>query len=109
MILYHVTENFRVRVRHYSGCKYTVDYAYYRFFPVWHHLQFWFSQGHPGGTECWSTNLCDFDEAESITTGLKCIEDVEKYYKPFQEEKLKWEQDEEKFWKENHPYSSKEF
>jgi hypothetical protein len=102
-------KKFKVRVSHFAECKYTVDYAYYRFIPVWHSLCFWFEQGHPGGTECWSTDMWDVKTAERIASEIKTINDVREYYKPLEEKEAKWEQIEKEYWQNNAPYVHKEF
>ena len=102
-------KKFRTRVRFYLDCKYVVEYAYYRFIPIWISLNFWFDQGHPGGTECWSINLFDVEEAESIALSLKKIEDVTEYYKPFKEEEKEWRIAEKKYLQKNAPYTLKNF
>lgn len=104
-----VDKKFRVRVRHYADCKYVVEYAHYRFIPIWHTLNFWFDMGHPGGVECWSTDMWDVEEAERIATRLKSIDDVYEYYKPLIEQKEKWMEDERNYWKAQKPYIIKEF
>lgn len=102
-------KKFKVRVKHFAECKYTVQYAYYRFIPVWHSLCFWFHQGHPGGTECWSIDLWNVETAERIASSLKTINDVKEYYKPLEEEEAKWRIAEKEYWQKNAPYASKEF
>jgi hypothetical protein len=101
------SKKFKTRTFHFSSGKYTVDYCYYRFIPIWYSLNFWFSQGYPGGTECWSTNLWDCEKAERIASGLKSIDDVKLYYKPFEEEEKRWREEEKKYWIKNVPYKTK--
>lgn len=100
-------KKFRVEVHRHSKAKYMVAYAYYRFIPVWRYLHFWFAQGHPGGTECWSRDLFSYKEAEKIASRLKSMEDVNEYYKPFVKEAKEWEEEEKKYCAEHIPYESK--
>ncbi len=102
-------KKFKARVAYYSQCKYTVDYAYYRFIPNWRPLCFWFDQGHPGGTECWSKELWDVQQAEEIASELKSINDVIKYYEPLNQQEATWRKREKEYWKKNAPYVKKEF
>lgn len=102
-------KKFKVRVKHFSKNYYTVEYAYYYFFPTWIALSFWFSQFPNSGTEGWSTKLFSYKEAEKIAVGLLSIDDVRNYYKPHEEEKAAFERDKEKFYKENAPYKTKYF
>jgi len=102
-------KKFRVRVSHFAEAKYTVQWCHYRFIPFWHSLCFWFDQGHPGGTECWSTNMWTVTKAEDIASRLKTRDDVRDYYKFYEKKEKEWIEREKRFWEKNVPYSSKEF
>jgi hypothetical protein len=100
-------KKFKVRVSHFSSGKYTVDYAYYRFIPIWNSFTFWFNQGHPGGTECWSTDMWDYNTAEKIASKIKTIEDVSTHHEPEVKKMQAWKKAEAEWWNENAPYQSK--
>lgn len=100
-------KKFRVEIHHHSEGKYMVAYAHYGLIPNWRYLHFWFDQGHPGGTECWSRDLFSLQEAEQIASKLKSIEDVNEYYKPFLEEAKRWKEAEKRWWENHVPYSRK--
>jgi hypothetical protein len=101
------SKKFKTRVSHFADAKYTVQWCNYRFIPVWHSLCFWFEQGHPGGTECWSTDMWDYKTAERIATKIKSKSDLRKYYEPFEKQEAKWRTDEKEYWKKNAPYRTK--
>ena len=103
------TKKFRVRVRHYTDKYYVVDYAYYRIFPNWGVILFWFDQGHPGGTECWSEKMFTVKEAEEFAKTLNTFQDIVKYYQPLIVAADKWKHDEIKWKAENIPYYEKYF
>jgi hypothetical protein len=75
-------KKFKVRVNYFAEDKYTVDWANYRFFPIWYSLCFWFEQTLTGGTECWSTNLFQIKDAEKLANTLKSRADIRRYYEP---------------------------
>ena len=102
-------KKFKVRISHFAEGKYTVQYAHYNFFPNWKSLNFWFDQGHPGRTQCWSINLWDVCSAEKVASNLKTIDDIKKYYEPFEREAAAWCLEEKKYWEKNVPYQTKEF
>jgi hypothetical protein len=102
------TKKFKTRVKHYINEKYTVQYCYYRFIPIWYSLMWFHSSGyHSGNMTGWYINLWDYESAEKIATKIKSIEDVLNYYKPFEEEEKKWEKAEQKYWEKNVPYNTK--
>lgn len=100
-------KKFKVRVNYFGYCKYTVDYAHYRLIPVWRSLSFWFAPGHPGGVECWATDLFGVDEAERVAEKLKSISDVNDLYRPRLQKEIEWRAAEKKYQEKNAPYSSK--
>lgn len=106
-MIHFFSKKFKTRVHHFSDCKYTIEWCNYRFIPIWYPLYFWFSQGHPDGTECWTIDLFDIKTAESIALQIKCKDDLKKYYKKDEEEEKKWRQDEKKYWEKNAPYNKK--
>jgi hypothetical protein len=107
IITHFFSKKFKTRVSHYADCRYVVQWCNYRFIPVWHSLCFWFEQGHPGGTECWSTDIWDYKTAERIASSIKSKKDLRSYYKKFEDEKENWEQEEKEYWKKNAPYKNK--
>jgi hypothetical protein len=100
-------KKFKVKIEHFSNCKYAIYYCNYRIIPIWSELCFWFEQGHPGGTQCWSIELFDIKEAEDIAKNLKSMDDIDNYYKPHIENAKKWLKEEKEYWQKNMPYTSK--
>ncbi|MAQ77201.1 hypothetical protein CL684_01610 [Candidatus Campbellbacteria bacterium] len=100
---------FKTRVKHFSGDKYLVQYAYYRFIPIWYSLHFWFEQTLTGNTECWTEDFFNIDEAEKLAKSLKSIEDVKNWYKPDEEKRERFYQRKREYLKKAVPYRSKEF
>ena len=101
-------KKFKVRVAHFASATYCVQWCNYRFIPIWHSLCFWFDQGHPGGTEQWSTNLFSYKKAEKVAAKITSIEDVRKYYLRDEKKEEKWKLKETAYWAKNAPYISKE-
>jgi hypothetical protein len=102
-------KKFTVEVHRHSADNYMVAYASYSFIPFfsWRYLIFWFDQGHPGGTECWSRNMWPYKKAEEIASRLKSIEDVNEYYKPHIQEANEWKEENDRYCKKHIPYSRK--
>lgn len=100
-------KKFKVRVSRYIDDRYVVQWCEYRFIPIWRSLLFWFDQGHPGGTQCWSPEMWNYKKAEEIASTLKTKKDVDNYYIPYVEKCKRWTEEEEKYIKENMPYSTK--
>lgn len=102
-------KKFKTRIKHFGETKYTVDYCYYRFIPIWHSLAYWYDLGHPGNTynHGWDISLWNYKSAEEIAKNIKNIKDVEEYHKPHVEKSLKWKDDEKEFWINNKPYRIK--
>jgi hypothetical protein len=47
-------KKFRVRISYFAEDWFTVDYAYYRFFPWYNSIMYWFDCGMTGNLESWS-------------------------------------------------------
>ncbi len=102
-------KKFKVRVKHFSQDYYQVEYAYYRIFPDYKSLNFWFDQGVTGSTECWSTKLFKYNEAEELAKTLKTYDDVLNWYKPWEEERTDFYKRKREYYKKNVPYTTKYF
>ena len=102
-------KKFKVRVKHFYGDKYTVQYAYYRLFPNWTELLFWLSPPFTSNLECWSTKMFNVKDAEELAKSLKSIEDIDKYYECDRERCINYKKTKQEYLKENVPYESKEF
>jgi len=103
------SKKFKTRVVHFSRDRYTVEYASYRFIPIWHTLKFWFEQSLTGGTECWSTELLKVEDAENLARRLRSIEDVIEWYKPDEEREKLFYIKKKEYYEKAVPYSSREF
>lgn len=101
-------KKFKVRVSHFSGDKYTVEYCHYRFIPIWHPLLFWFEQTLTGGTECWSMKLFYVKDAEQLASQIKSIEDVKNWYKKDEEREREFYREKQEYYKKNVPYKRNE-
>lgn len=102
-------KKFKVRVSHFGQGRYSVEYAHYRFIPVWYELCFWFEQTLTGGTECWTTDLFSYQEAEELAKSLKSIDDVKEWYKPDEAKEADFYKRKKEYYKENVPYDTKYF
>lgn len=102
-------KKFKVRVRYFSSGWYCVEYAWYRFIPNWNVISFWFDQGVPGGTECWSTELFQVNKAEEFASTLKSIEDVNNWYSEQNLKRDSFYKKQTEYYKKNVPYQTKEF
>ena len=101
-------KKFKVRIRLFSEDKYVVQYAYYRIIPLYKSLCFWFSQTLTGGTECWSTNMWPYEVAEEVALSLKCMGDVDAYYKPYDKEKADFKKEQKEYYERHVPYQCKQ-
>jgi len=102
-------KKFKVRVRHFAEARYIIEWSNSRFTPRWRSLCFWFDQGHPGGTQCWSTAMWACEKAEELAKGLDSVEDIQKYYDPLEAEEAEWRAKEKEYWVKNAPYSVKKY
>lgn len=102
-------KKFKVKVTYFGSGKYEVNYAHYRFIPIYYTLCFWFEQTLTGGTECWSGRLMNIKEAERVAKSLKSIEDVREWYKPYEEKERTFYKRKTEYYKKNVPYRSKQF
>lgn len=102
-------KKFRVRVKYFAEGKYEVQFAYYYFIPSFHTLCFWFEQTLTGGTECWSTNLMDYQSAESLAKELKSFEDVERWYEKDEVKERDFYRRKKEYYASNVPYKIKYF
>ena len=89
--------------------KYEVQFAYYYFIPSFNSLCFWFEQTLTGGTECWSTRLMDYKNAEELAKSLKSIEDVRNWYKKYEEKEKNFYIRKKEYYNKNVPYNTKYF
>jgi hypothetical protein len=101
-------KKFRVRISHFAEDKYTVDYTYYRFIPIYKSINFWFDCGMRGNLESWSTDLFEIKEAEEFAANLKSIEDVNEYYRKENIKRTEFYKKKNEFQKYNIPYKSKQ-
>lgn len=98
-------KKFKVRIRHYTNAKYIVEYARYRFIPIYKPLYFWF--GFYTGE--WALNMWKYEQACEIAENLKSYDDIIKYYKSEFEKRDKWKKENEEWWKRNVPVTKKYF
>lgn len=101
-------KKFKVRIKLFSSYKYVVQYTYYRILPTYTSLSFWFSQTLTGGTECWSTNMWPYEQAEEVAESLTCMEDVQAYYKPYDEKRTAFMKAKKEYYEKHVPYASKQ-
>lgn len=102
-------KKFKVRVRLLAQDRYMVQYTHYRFIPIWHSLCFWFEQTLTGGTQCWSTELFSYQEAEDLAKKLKSIEDVRKWYEKDEAKEKDFYKRRKEYYAKNVPYDTKYF
>lgn len=100
--------HFRKRVVLYSEDRYIVQYAYYNYWPIWRSLNFWFEQTLTGGTECWSLNMWNYDDAVRVAKSLKSIQDVLDYYVPHKQEEADFYKRKSEYLSRNVPVSCEE-
>lgn len=97
-----VLAGYYLRLLWFSVTNYEVQFAYYRFIPIYSPLCFFFRGS-------WSPNLFGFEEAESIAKNLKSIDDVAKYHEPYEAKEREYLQKERDYYKKNVPYETKYF
>lgn len=100
---------FKVRVNYYSSDVYTVEWAEYRIFPIWHPLRYWFGHSFTGGTEGWSIYLFSITEAERLALNIKSKEDIEAIYKAERVKEQDFKRRKREYLKRAIPYTTKEF
>jgi hypothetical protein len=100
-------KKFKTRVVHFGQDKYSVEFSYYLIIPLWHALDFWFSQTLTGGTECWSTQLFSFSKAEEFAASLKSKEDLDNYYKEEKKKETLFYKEKKEYLDKNVPYQKK--
>ena len=101
-------KKFKVRVMHFSEDWYQIQYAYYRIFPNYKSINYWFDCGFTGNLEAWCTEILKIKEAEEFAKTLKSIEDVNKYYQKENVKRREFYKEKNKFKKTNIPYKSKQ-
>lgn len=103
------SKKFKVRVKHFSSGKYTVEYAHYYFLPNWQPLLFWFEISLTGNTQKWSTNLFSYKQAELVASQLHAIQDIEKYYAPEEVKEKDFYRRKKEYYDKHVPYDTKYF
>lgn len=102
-------KRFKVRVKHYVEDKYIIQYAHFYLIPIYHSLCFWFEQTLTSNTECWSTDLMDYREAEELAKSLKSVEDVKKWYEKDEAREKDFYIRKKEYYEKNVPYDTKYF
>ncbi len=100
-------KKFKVRVDHFAGTKYTVDYANYYLIQNWKPLCYWFSLCLDGSSHDWAIRLYDYEDAERMALTLKSIEDVNKWYKIENKKRDDFYAKRKEYLKRRQPYTTK--
>lgn len=99
-----IKKKFRVRVVHFSGARYSVEYANYYLFPIWKPIL-----KYTGSVLGFSERLFDYVGAEKYAAKIKSMEDVKRIHdaedKVYQSEK----ENRERYYEKNAPYKVKYF
>ncbi len=100
-------KKFKVRVKHFAQDKYEIQFASYYIVPIFHSFQFWFQQSLTSGTECWSTILMNFKDAEYFAKNFKSFEDVKKFYEKDKAKEKEFYKSKKAYYEKNVPYNTK--
>lgn len=100
-------KNFKVRVAYFAECRYTVEWACYRFIPIWHTINIWYDFGFTSGLEGFSPKLFYIQDAEIFALRLNSIDDIDRYYKHQRELKSLFLANKREYYRNNAPYKSK--
>lgn len=99
---------FRIKIRHFSEDKYTVQYAYYRFIPIWSCIPYWFESGYVGNLEGIFEKLYNITEAEKVASMINSMEDVNEIIGKVFLERDDFYKRKRAFLKDHIPYHTKE-
>lgn len=70
---------FKSRIVHYNNSYYCLEYAYYRIFPIYHRLKYWFDLGCIDHIGSWSVELFKERDFDSMAAQFNTIEKVRAY------------------------------
>lgn len=105
--LFNKPKKFRVRVTHYLGEYYKIQFAYFRFIPFWRCLYKWGDMGVPDGFAGYQVLAFRVREAEAFAANFKSIEDVKAWDKEQSEKEIKFRLAEKQYYEQALPYSTK--
>lgn len=101
-------KKFKVRVVYFSGGKYLVEYAYYRFLPNFYPIEYWFSPYLKYiYIEGWVIKLFDCEDAEFFADSLNTIDDVKAYRAKQEMVRKQFYEDRKSFYQNRVPYQKK--
>jgi hypothetical protein len=95
-------KKFKIRVQHYTGQYYIVEYAHYWLIPNYNALYCWF-------TNSLSKNLLVVNEAEKLANRLNSIENINRWNEKQKAQEKQYYIDKAKDEKQNIPYKVKYF
>jgi len=72
-------KKFEIRINHWYSNLYTIDWCYYRLFKIPHSLCDYCTLFRE-----WKVRYLWYDKAVKIANNIKSIDDVKKYYQPFE-------------------------
>lgn len=99
---------FRVRIQYFGNTLYCIQYAYYKRICTWNTILYWSGQHITSSLSGWHTYLFSIENVENFASHFKTIEDINNFYKPYQEEERKFIKRREDYYKKQVPYNSKE-
>lgn len=102
-------KKFKVKVVHFNEDYYIIKYAYYRFIPIYHTLNYWFELTLTSNLEEWTCMIFKVDKAEEVARKMKSIEDVKEWYEPYKNEEKDFYKRKKDFYNNNVPYKVKHF
>lgn len=69
-------KKFKLRLTHYSGEYYIVEYAYYWFIPVWYYIVWWSEHGYTSRLEQFTPTLVKIGDEENIKKQFPTMESI---------------------------------
>lgn len=101
-------KKFTVRITHFLGTFYKIEYANYYIFPIYRTLKYWFECNNlTSNLECWSTLLLPLEEAETLAKTLHTFEDIAKWYERHIKKEALFYKRKKEFLEKNVPYKTK--
>lgn len=101
-------KKFKVRVKHRFLKYYVVQFAHYRFIPVYHSLYYWVDCLLPFKGR-WVLIILDREEAENLAKRFKSIEDVRAFYEKDEERERDSCNNRREYYDKKVPYKTKYF
>jgi hypothetical protein len=96
-------KKFKVRVVYFGDNYYVIQYAYYRFIPIYSNIEKYVTM-----FKSWNSVLLPCKDAEEFAEKFNSIEDIKKYYKKYYLEESSVNKSQKIYLEKVKPYESKQ-